>query len=261
MKTPYIIYFLLIAAGTISNQPHLFGQDFLPKERENEIKMSGNYFWGEGSDFNEELAKFSASVELSNQIIKDAVGQSVQLDEMLKVIETGVHLDRLPQQGKIKILAWIVKDSVLLTVITQRPITQPNKPESISSTPVVQQKEEFIPQPSHVPTPVLNPAKTDNSVLQELAVCKTYNDVKRVATTKGLVRGEFGGGSKGFSNPENCIIAVFTTDGKLTALLDTGVNSRTDVLSGNIIQKPEQYYNSEVYYLWYMQQMKVSQKN
>jgi len=258
MRTHQVVFFMLIAIGAIAFQPCLYGQDFLPKERENEIKMSGKYYWGEGSDFIEEQAKYSASKDLSNQIIQDAVGQMERLNEMLKTIETGVHLDRLPQQGKIKILAWIAKDSVLLTVATQRPITKPKTSQPISSTSIVQPKEEITPQPEHVPMPVLNPAKTENPVLQELAACKTYNDVMRVAKTKGLVRGEFGGGSKGFSNPENCIIAVFTADGKLTALLDIGDNSRTDVLSGNIIQNPEQYYKSEVYYLWYMQQKVIN---
>jgi len=39
------------------------------------------------------------------------------------------------------------------------------------------------------------------------------------------VRGEIGAGSKGFSNPENCIIAVFTTNGALTALLNTFISA------------------------------------
>ena len=278
IKTQHFVCFLLIAVFAIAIQTHLYGQDYLPKERENEIKMSEKYYWGEGSDFIEELAKLSAFVELSNQIIKDAVGQSEQQDEILKTIQMGAHLERLQQQGKIKILAWIVKDSVLLTVTTQRqrPITQTFVPKPDLPAPVVHKEEEVVPPPEIVPTletiptPEITPMSemksvsaasvltesvpTKNPVLQELAACRTYKDVKRVATKNGIVRGQIGKGSIGFLNPENCIIAVFSPDGTLSALLDTGGDFRTDLLSGNKIQNPDRYYNPSEYYLWYMQQ-------
>jgi len=270
LKSQRLVCFLLIAVSAIVIQPRLYGQNYLSKERENEIKMSGNYYWGEGSDFIEELAKLSASVELSNHIIQDAVGQSEQLDEILKAIDTGAHLDRLPQQGKIKILAWIAKESVMLTVTVQRPITQNYEPQYIPSVHVVQDVEDpvivveerfifpdaFDSQPVIAPTPERVHIATDNPVLQQLAACRNYGDVRRVATMNGLVRGEFGKGSKGFSNPDNCIIAVFNSGGLLEALLDAGGSSRIDLLSGISIQNPERYYNRD--YLWYMQVKKAS---
>ena len=257
VKIKHFICFLMFAVFTIAVQPLLFGQDYLSREGENEIKMSGKYYWGEGSDFVEEMAKLNASVELSNHIIKDAVIQSEQLDEILKAIETGVHLERLQQQGKIKILAWIAKDSVMLTVsvTTLRPITQITEPQAIVSEPI--KKEAPVPkQEPTIPAPVRDIVETNNSVLQELAACRTFNDVRRVANTKGLVRGTIGGGSKGFQNPEDCIIAVFTSDGQLAALLDTGSQARIDLLSGKTVQNPEQYYNEGDYLLWYMMQKK-----
>ena len=254
-KTKHVICFLWVAVLLMAIQLRLYSQDYLPKERENEIKMSGKYYWGEGSDLIEEVAKLIAFVELSNQIIQDAVGQSDQLDEILKAIDMGAHLGQLPQQGKNKILAWIAKDSVLLTVTTQRPITRNEKPPS---TTVVQKEQVSASHSELVSIHDLNPVLTDNTVLQKLASCRTFNEIKRVATMNGLVRGQIGAGSKGFLNPDNCIIAVFTSDGTLSALLDAGGNSRTDMLSGNIIQNPEQFYNREGYYLLYMQQKNAS---
>ena len=260
IKTQRFVCLLLIVVFAIAVQPCLYGQNYLSKEKENEIKISGNYYWGESSDFDEEIAKMNASVELSNHIIKDAVGQSNQLDEILKTIDTGAHLDRLPQQGKIKILAWIPKDSVLLTVAVQRQTTQQTSdPQTTISIPI---KERYVPEPKKEIVdkvePVFQPetiaVATDNPVLQQLAACKTYADVRRVATMNGLVRGKIGSGSEGFSNPENCIIAVFTADGMLSALLDAGGNSRTDLLSGKVVQNPEQFYSQNEYFLWYMQQ-------
>ena len=262
IKTQRFVCFLLIVIFAIAIQPCLYGQEYLSKESEKEIKTSGNYYWSESSDFDEEIAKMNASVELSNQIIKDAVGQSKQSDEILKTINTSAHLDRLPQQGKIKILAWIPKENVLLTVAVQRPITQQAyEPQHIVAEPVVKEEESVYQPEVEILVqegPIFQQEKiavaTDNPVLQQLAACKTYGDVRRAATMNGLVCGEIGSGSKGFLNPENCIIAVFTVDGMLSALLNIGNNSRTDLLSGKTVQNPEQYYSREKYFLWYMQQ-------
>jgi len=257
VKNHCFVCFWVIAVCAIAVQPFLFGQDYLSRDRENEIKMSGQYYWGEGSYFVEDSAKMFALNELCNFIIQDAVGQSEHQDEILKEIKMDAHVGRLLQQGKIKILAWIAKDSVLLTVTTQRPITR-YEPQSVpvAPAPVVKQKEESVSQPKTVPALALNPVATDNPVLRNLVSCKTYNDVRRVATMNGLVRGSTINSSEGFSNPEKCIIAVFTVNGTLTALLDTGDTSRTDLLSGTTIQNPEQYYNKDSYFLWYLQQKK-----
>jgi len=254
INVQHIVCSLLIIIFTVTFQQSLFGQDYLPKEKESEIKISGKYYWGEGSDFDEKTARMNAFIELSNQIIKDAVEQSEQRDEILNTIEMGAHLQRIPQQGKIKILAWIDKDSVMLTVAKKRPITQPNVTQSTPAVSIPPKKEETFSQREEAPISKTNPVKKDISVLQQLATCKTFQEVKQVAIMNGLVRGKVGGGSKGFSNPDNCIIAVFTKNGTLSALLYPGGDSRVDLLSGNTVLYPEKYYDQGDYYLWYMQQ-------
>jgi hypothetical protein len=268
IKIQRIIFSLLIALFASAIQPCLYGQDTLSKERENEIKTSGKYYWGEGADFEEFIAKLTATEDLSNHIFKDVILQTAQQDEILKTVDARQQFGRLQQQGKNKFLAWIAKDSVFITI--QRPITQisASKPQQTAleytaeqpvrtneilpaATPTLQSESVVAPEAE------LTRVTANNPVLQTLAGCKTYRDVKRIATMNGLVRGEIGKGSTGFSNPENCIIAVFTSDGALSALLDNGNDSRTDLLSGNTIQNPEQFYNSGQYYLWYMQVKKA----
>ena len=229
---------LIITALLITFSPLLHGQNYLSRERENEIKLSEKYYWGECSDFKEVEAKQCALVDLCNQIIKNTVNQSIKEDEILKAIEMSVHFERLKQQGKQKFLAWIEKDSVFVT--TKKPTTQISESQSITQTPKQEQE--------------LKSVITDDAVMQKLVSCKTYNEVKRVAIMNGLVRGSTINSSKGFTNPEKCIIAVFTLDGTLSALLDAGGSSRTDLISGKTIQNPEQYYNRDEYYLLYMQQ-------
>ena len=233
--------FTLIIMLLTAFSPCISAQNYLPKERENEIKTSEKYYWGECSDFKETEAKQCAFVDLSNQVIQSAVNQSIKTEQILKTIQMGVHFERLQQQGKIKILAWIEKDSVFVSA---------QKPNSPMPAP----NQAVQPQPVIAPNQNPKPAVTGNPVLQKLAECKTYNDVKRVATMNGLVRGSAINSSKGFDNPEKCIIAVFTSDGTLSALLDAGGSSRTDLLSGKTVQNSEQYYSQGGYYLFYMQQ-------
>ena len=242
---------LITTALLIIFSSSLRGQNYLSREQENKIKLSEKYYWGECSDFKEVEAKQCALVDLCNQIIKTAVNQSIKVDEILKAIEMGVHFEQLQQQGKQKFLAWIEKDSVF--VITKKPITQMSESKPVTQTPV--QSDRLLSAARNNAVPDSKPMATDNNtVLQKLAACKTYNEVKRIAIMNGLVRGSTINSSKGFTNPEKCIIAVFTLDGTLSALLDTGDSSRTDLISGKTIQNPEQYYNQEGYYLLYMQQ-------
>lgn len=229
----------------IASVPCLSAQNFLSKERENEIKMLGKYYWGECSDFQEGNAQQCAFAELSNCVIGDAVVLSIKRDEVLKAIEMGANFDRLQQKGKIKILAWIAKDSVFVT------ITKP-----ITHMPVETTADLKTPQPDTEPLSEtdVNSVATNNLVLQKLIDCKTVRDVERVSKMNGLVRGSEINSSKGFANPAKCIIAVFTADGTLSALLDTGSSSRIDLLSGKTVQNPEQTYNKDEYFLWYLQQ-------
>jgi len=234
----------------------LSAQNYLSEEKEIEIKTSESYYWDECSGFDAAAARQCAFTSLRDRIIEDAVNQTIKQEEVLKAIDMGAHFDNLQQKGKIKILAWIAKDSVFVT--TQKPIMKmqaETKPQQ--TPPVIQQPpvtEEEPSTPVLVPTLTPVPVATDNPVLKELIECKNFKDVKRVATMNGLVKGTIGRGSEGFSNPEKCIIAVFTGDGTLSALLDVGSNSRTDMLSGKTVQNPEQYYKGDEYNLWYLQQ-------
>ena len=248
-KSQRFVRFLMIVVSAVALLPHLYAQNFLSRERENEIKLLGKYYWGEASDFIDEFAKENASIELSNQIIKDAVGQSEKYEEILKAIKINAHLGQLPQKGKIKILAWIAKDSVMLTIAVQRPITQnPNSHSNLDTSIISTTQPEPIPQSKN------SAIITNNLVLLELAACRTLDDVKLITVKRGLVRGRIGESAKGFQHPEECIIAVFTEDSTLIALLDKGGNTRIDLLSGSIIQNPEKYFNNDMYYLWYLQQ-------
>jgi len=265
-KINFTLIMLLITAFA----PCLSAQNYLSKERENEIKTSGKYYWSECSDFKEYEARQCALDEFY-RVVEDAVNQTSRQDETLNAIKTSVRFDRLQQQGKNKILAWVAKDSVFITA--KKPTTQQVKSieeeeeviwqgmqtNKIQVDTVEEEEEEIVWQPTQPvsqpqPKAVSEPEQKLDPVLSELVACKDYNCVRRVAITKGLVRGSKLNSSEGFSNPEKCIIAVFTADEKLSALLDAGKGARKDLLTGETIQNPEQYYDLKKYFLWYLQQ-------
>jgi hypothetical protein len=216
-------------------QPNLYGQNYLSKEKEKKIKLSEKYYWGEGSDFKVDIAKQNAFEDLINQI-----NQSKKSDETLKAIEMNAHFDQILQQGKVKILAWIAKDSVFVTI--KNPILQTTEIKATNPVPDIQPEITEKSQPEAI--------KSDNPVIEELVNCKTYKQVMRTIKPHGWVVGR--NSSKGFAYPEKCIIAVFTQDDELIALLEEGNDFRTDLISGKTIQNPEQYYKSQGSYnlLW-----------
>ena len=135
---------LINIAFTLLFMPCLNAQQYISIEREREIKKSGNYYWAEGEHPKDEnVAKSIAFTYLGDDIITDAVQQTIKNKEDLKELEMSVHFDRIEQEGVICILAWIEKDSVYVT--TRRPI-QP-QPKSTYKKPDEQKKEVTIADP------------------------------------------------------------------------------------------------------------------
>ena len=219
-----------------------FGQEMISREQEREIKTSGKYYFGEGTAFDEVEAKTNALNQLMRVAIVALVQQSIQTEkteEIQKTLEMQAKIAKLPLTGRIRILAWISKDNI-------------NKQgESMNTSPVVKDLEPK-PQSSIVPStteqqatsiPVPEKPVIVNPVIQDLATSKTLTVFSRKVTTwrrkgKEVIYGR----KSSFSYPDKCYIAVFSSSGTLIAMLDTGSQSRTDLMTGNVIQNPEQNY-------------------
>jgi hypothetical protein len=235
---------------------HLFGQNYLSSAKEKEIKISGNYFWEEGSDFDEAAAQDKAHDALSAIVITEVVNATLKSDVVLRAIEMGENFARLQEVGKVRMLAYIAKDSLFVIIKTKftdlavqaTPQSTQTEPESQPSDDRTEKSEDV--KPDSQPTTTYLPVESDNPIIQELSACKKYRDVLRVVRRHGLVTGN---SAQGFANPENCVIAVFTADGTLTALLDRGKGARTDLMSGDTDQHPEQLYSKKDYQLLFMQ--------
>ena len=248
----------------------LFAQDYLSEERGDEIRFSGKYFYGIGTHFDADYARRDALTNLNNQIIEVAVSKSIQRDEVLNALEMNIHSGNLRLRGRYRVLVWTAKDSVFVT--TTKPLTRLIELVPVAQSPEV--REEVTPTPPPVqPAPIVHqaekveevavlaqapatqqvtqPVATSNPVLNQMIAAGTLQGVRRIVQ-RGFIRGAIGEGSSGFTNPEQCIIAVFTTDGTLVALLDVGSGSRIDLISGRVIQNHEEYFRN--YVLWYLLQ-------
>ena len=239
MKTTIFLHVLLIFTIMIVGQPHLFSQYYLPKEKEKEIKISGKYYWGEGSGLNEDIARQNALVDLTNQVIISKLLQSEEAKGLLESLEIKAQISYLEQTGKFKIIAWLLKDSTLVTNKAPIEINSQNSVSELMDNSItnVQSLYDSTKHEKCIFSDIQENNSIKNSTIEELVGCKTYDQVMQIARTHGLVVGR--NSSKGFVYPEQCIIAVFTKGGQLTTLLDKGVNMRKDLLSGNEIQNPE----------------------
>lgn len=218
----------------------LFAQDYLSFEEEKRIKFSDDYYWAESSDFSLKQATIQAMDCLVEKVIGDAVYQAVEKNEMLEELGLRVNKARIKQEGKNHIMVWIAKDSVSITM--QKNSEDPNNQQT--ERPLQKDDDKHVEHDN----PDLDLA------IEALKSCKNYKEVNRVTRQYGFIRGEFNS-SKGFDHPEQCIIAVFSADHSLVALLDKGSSSRVDLLKDQVINNPETFYGkNKDYKLWYLQQ-------
>lgn len=204
----------------------LYAQEMytLTCEQEEEIKLSGKYYWGEASDSDIILARISAIEDLKIYIQR-TVNDVERKKTIFNFIDMESNIGLLNQKGKKKVLAWIEK-------------------YRDTETRFMPEENTFVPQEEI----------SSNTILFELAVCKNYTQVRRFAMLKGFVRAGNINSIEGFPDPSKCIIAVFKKDGSLYALLDKGKDVRVDLISGNKILHPEMYYDKDQYFFWYMLQ-------
>ena len=261
-KMPFLLVTFLLFALINS-----YGQEILPKEKEREIKMSGKYFYSECSAFDVADAKECALRDLAQITIIEMIKQSIKLDEVefKNAMEMRAQTAQLNLTGKIRILSWIEKDKILMddtqTQTTEPTIIQEQTSTSeTNSTTNTTQETESIPISSSVsaqtstpiePEPARKPeiSAISNPIIRDLATCEVFVQFQRKAD--GLRRqGKIVYGTKktSFLNPDNCFVAVFTTEQILIAMLDTGQNSRIDLITGKTIQNPERQFADNILY-------------
>lgn len=222
----------------------LYAQEFMTQEQEIEIKISGNYYWAEGSDFDVVSAKKYALDELSNYVVTELLTAAVARDELIANIKMNARFSLLPREGKSWVLAWVHKDSVLCSPSDSRGEVNGAMEEESE-----EKSDKVNPEVEHIPDPI-DPIY---ELPEDLLSCKTFTDFKRKIILNGYIYGNLNT-SKGFENPEDCFIAVFDRDGSICGILTPGTTSRRDLITGDVIEMEDaDDFNDyiEQYVLWY----------
>ena len=238
---------------------HSIGQELLTEDRVREMQKSGKYYFSVGYGFNEEEATKSAIRELTTRIIVGMVQQTIKSDkvEMQNMVEMQAQSATLgqTQDGRVRVFTWIEKGIFSAEQDHPSPASAPtpapthaHAPAQTSTpapTPAPAPTPELASDPTPVPVPVSipsspsSPSTISNPIARELATTQTFADFRRMAD--GFRRqGKlvYGTNKASFVNPDDCHVAVFSSDQRLIALVEAG----RDLLSGNTIQNVEQHF-------------------
>jgi len=229
---------IALMAGLLLISPtKCYGQEMMSSEQEMEIKASGKYYFGECIAVDETEAKECALKELTQEVIVGILQQALaeKKETSLKNLEMRANTAHLPVTGRIRILAYIAKDSIIVQSASAEipPETIQNIEEQQMAT-----KEELQPAPENLSRPFIA-----HPVVRDLADSRTFAQFRSKADSlRRQGKLVYGNRKTAFIHPENCHIAVFS-DRTLIALLGEGNNSRVDLLTGTTIQNPEQHYS------------------
>lgn len=277
------ILILLLAVATLCQ-----AQNYLSTDKENEIKGSGNYYWQECTDATYDAAKacatslLTADLEMAGKPNAADLAKKACFDQLETRMRVKV-LAWMPKSGSIDQSAQTVQTTQTTsqpktvqigtsqpkqtqqTAQTEQPqqqtiqitsvqskTTQTEQPKTIQMTPAQSKQAEAPTQPQ-----TLQVSKNSNvpndPVINALRVCKDYREVRQVVTSKGLMKAERMNSSEGFTNPADCMIAVFNpSTAQLVALLLPGKTDRVDAVSGRTIEDWVYKYSTDQYNLWYL---------
>ena len=254
-KKPWIITLFPAAVFLFISAINGYGQEILSKEQEREIKLSGKYYYSECSSFDETDAKECAVRDLTQTVIVDMIKQTIKSDEVeiKNALEMQAQTARLNLTGRIRVLAWIPKDNVRMDA-------NPSSTQAATSAQESSQAQESTNNSvtantsatTSEPESAVSKPETSaiaNPIVRDLASCETFEQFRRTADGfKRQGKMVYGTNKTAFPNPENCHVAVFTSQQKLVALLDVGKHARTDLLTGQSIQNMEQRFAGHMLY-------------
>lgn len=202
---------------------HLSAQTSLTREEEESITLSGMYYSEYGTGENYETAKREAIVALQDMIVGYALVSSISDSEILRAVEMRANCAKVESYGNICALAWIHRDSIVVTA--SKPLVRSVVTETQSGG-------------------------QNYSIPDNLMSCKNISEFRRALNYSGCIFSDINS-TDGFSDTGKCHVAVFGPDGGLMLILSPGKNSRTDILSGEVLDDFEKFLKSPDYDFWY----------
>ena len=279
MKHLIILFLVLLPFGTLSAQQ---SDEATKRALEREIKVSGNYLYGEAVGSTKEEAVTMAKSALLSEINKEAVNhpewsfaQTIQANG----VEYNTDMIDLMRGSKFRVIAYIKKDNIQVVFDnktpeikienkkdtqekTQTPINQAQKtqaeilqatpaPASVEETeqPKVEEPTASVPEET-LYVPVIDNHTNTSDLLEQIKATKSMPEIQKILDKNKRMGKVVSGTIDKLTTPEKAYLIVYNKTGEIVAILDKGnSDSRKDLLSGEIKGKEIQTQNQIIWFM------------
>ena len=280
MKHLIFLFLIGFSFGTLSAQQ---SDEATKRALEREIKVSGDYLYGEAVGNTKDEAIKMAKTALLSEINKEAANHPEwQFAKTIqaKGVEYNTDMIDLMRGSKFRVIAYIKKDYIQVVFNnkapeikiedkkdsqkkTQMPDTQPKKTQTevVKPTPVLAPLEEkeqpnieeaklsVSETPQYVSPIADNPTNT-NDLLEQIKTTSAMPEILKILD-KNKRKGKVVSGTiDKLTTPEKAYLIVYKKTGEIIAILDKGSSAdRKDLISGKIIGKDIQTQNQIIWFI------------
>ncbi|MFR9546057.1 MAG: hypothetical protein SNJ29_10830 [Rikenellaceae bacterium] len=237
---------ILIAVVLCCCIDNLSAQDNQAKSKERDVKVSGNYYYGDGSSNNEVEAKNMAIEELKMMISESVRVTNPDIATInFSGFDNSIGTLSIDLDGYVRVIAFVLKKDVILenqgakilTVmrisadVTEEKSNVAEQEISAETIPIASNTNPVAEEPVAIAE---EPKQTNNAIINEITKLVESKDVG-VLLNKYKNLGKLGYGRLStISDPEKCYFVVLRS-GKLIDVLNQGTaTSREGLMSGAV---------------------------
>jgi len=246
-----VIFFLLgVSLGTLSAQQ---SDETAKRALEREIKVSGNYLYGEAVGNTKEEAVKMAKTALVSEINKEALNhpewqfaKSIQA----KDVEYNTDMIDLMRGNKFRVIAYIKKANIRVVFDNKTPeikvedkkgtqketqtAIQPANPQPTVEPTTLVQKTESVPAVQQ-PQPAPVEKKNADGLLGQILNASSMREIQKILIEYKRSGKIVSGSMDKLRAPEQAYLVVYKKTGEIVAILDKGnTANRKDLLSGEV---------------------------
>ena len=198
---------------------------------EREIKVSGNYLYGEAVGNTKDEAVKMAKTALVSEIKKEALNhldrQFAKSIQTKDVEEYNIDMIDLMRGKKFRVIAYIKKDNIAAVF--------DNKKSEVKLTDkkVQQEKVQPVTQQQMPPATVVDSRMSTDGLLKQIVNASSIREVQKILVENKKVGKVAYGTMDKLTAPEKAYLVVYKKSGEIVAILDKGsIINRKDLLSG-----------------------------
>jgi hypothetical protein len=224
---------------------------------EREIKVSGDYLYGEAICNTKEEAIEMAKIALVSEINKEVMnhpGWQFTRPVQVKDVEPNINIIDLMRGSKFRIITYVRKDNITIVLNNKTQENKlPNETEKPKETRSVIQEQKI--QTASVPekklsAPVVSNYNDTNNLLDQIVAATSMPEIRKILDTSKRKGKVVSGTIDTLTTPEKAYLIVYKTTGEIVAILDKGSDTnRKDLISGEIKGKEIQTQNQVIWFI------------